>query len=185
MREIINEAKEDGRKVIVFSFYLDTISEIKAFLGDICTMPIRGSVSVETRQQIIDQFGEMPAGSVLLAQIDAGGTGLNIQAASVVIICEPQLKPSIENQAISRSYRMGQTRNVLVYRLLAANTIDERMEELLHQKQAVFDAFADQSVAADMTDEEEKTIDDKTFGILIQEEIDRINQEGKQSDTPT
>jgi SNF2 family DNA or RNA helicase len=78
------------------------------------------------RQEIIDEFGKTPAGTTLVAQIQSGGTGLNIQAASVVVFCEPQFKPSIENQAISRSYRMGQTRNVLVYRLLCEDTVDEK-----------------------------------------------------------
>ena len=102
---------------------------------------------------------------------------MNIQTASVVIICEPQLKPSIENQAISRSYRMGQTRNVLVYRLLCENTVDERIVELLENKQAIFDAFADKSVAA----EESMAIDDRTFGNIIEEEIERINQKNGRS----
>lgn len=177
MLEIIQEAKEDGRRVLVFSFYLETIQRVIELLGSRCTQPINGSVSVERRQEIIDRFEKMPAGSVLPAQIQAGGTGLNIQSASVVIICEPQLKPSIENQAISRSYRMGQTRKVLVYRLLAVNTIDEKIDEMLTRKQSVFNAFADVSAAAAASRQEEQQIDDKTFGKLIQEEIDRINAE--------
>lgn len=91
-----------------------------------------------------------------------------------MIICEPQLKPSIESQAISRAYRMGQARNVLVYRLLASNTVDERVTDLLEEKQTVFDAFADKSVAAQKVE-----VDKKTFGNIIQEEIDRINGERK------
>ena len=177
MKEIIEEATEDGRKILVFSFYLETIDRVQQLLGRRCTQPINGSVPVQRRQQIIDEFEKMPAGSVLPAQIQAGGTGLNIQSASVVIICEPQLKPSIENQAISRAYRMGQTRKVLVYRLLASDTIDERIEDMLTEKQAIFDAFADISEAASATQKEEQHIDDKTFGKLIQEEIDRINAE--------
>ncbi len=175
MLEIIADAEEDNRKVLVFSFYLETIQKIRTLLDGKCTQPINGSVPPARRQEIIDEFDNMPAGSVLLAQIQAGGTGLNIQSASVVIICEPQLKPSIENQAISRAYRMGQTRKVLVYRLLAADTIDERLDDLLEEKQEIFNAFADRSVAADATQKEEQQIDDKTFGKLILEEIDRIN----------
>ena len=123
------------------------------------------------------QIERAPAGAVLPAQIQSGGTGLNIQAASVVILCEPQLKPSIENQAISRAYRMGQARNVLVYRLLCEKSIDERVMELLEEKQKVFDAFADESVSADATQKKEAEIDDKTFGTLVNEEIERINAE--------
>ena len=182
LQELVQEAEEDGRKILVFSFYLETIQRVIELLGTRCTAPINGSVQVERRQQIIDEFESMPAGAVLPAQIQAGGTGLNIQAASVVIICEPQLKPSIENQAISRAYRMGQTRKVLVYRLLAVNTIDERIDEMLTEKQAIFNAFADISAAAASTQNEERQIDDKTFGKLIQEEIDRINRENQGSE---
>lgn len=171
MLEIIEEAKTEDRKVIVFSFYLDTIRKISDMLGNRCTEPINGSVSPSRRQEIIDEFDKASVGQVLAAQIIAGGTGLNIQSASVVILCEPQLKPSIENQAISRAYRMGQARNVLVYRLLCDNTIDERITDLLAEKQAVFDAFADKSVAAQNVE-----VDSKTLGGIIQEEIDRINQ---------
>lgn len=79
----------------------------------------------------------------------AGGVGLNIQAASLVIFCEPQLKPSTETQAISRAYRMGQTRSVLVHRLLTEDTVDEAITALLRQKQALFDEYADRSAAGD------------------------------------
>ena len=66
---------------------------------------------------------------------------------------------------------MGQTRNVLVYRLLCEDTVDEKIISLLESKQAIFDAFADKSVAAS----ESMELDDKTFGNIIKEEIDRIN----------
>lgn len=171
MMEIIDEAKEDGRKIIVFSFFLDTIKKITDMLCDSCYGPINGSVTPQKRQEIIDEFDKAPAGSVLAAQIQAGGTGLNIQSVSVVILCEPQFKPSIENQAISRAYRMGQTRNVLVYRLLCEDTVDEKIISLLESKQLIFDAFADESVAASKSME----LDDNTFGNIIKEEIDRIN----------
>lgn len=177
MLEIIEQAKEEGRKVIVFSFYLDVIEKISSLLGNQCTEPINGSVTPVRRQEIIDEFDNAPAGKVLVSQIIAGGTGLNIQSASVVIFCEPQLKPSIENQAISRAYRMGQARNVLVYRLLCDNTIDERIMEMLAEKQAVFNAFADKSVAAENVE-----VDAKSLGNIIKEEIDRINQKRKEKD---
>lgn len=169
--ELVEEAESENRKVIVFSFFLDTIHKVTMLLGNRCTNPINGSVTPQRRQEIIDEFDNAPAGTVLVAQIQSGGTGLNIQSASVVILCEPQFKPSIENQAISRAYRMGQTRNVLVYRLLCERTVDEKIMSILESKQATFDAFADKSVAAAKSQE----MDDKTFGNIIKEEIDRIN----------
>ena len=80
-------------------------------------------------------------------------TRLNIQAASVVVLCEPQFKPSIKNYAISCAYRMGQTRKVFVHRLLCTDTIDERIMQILANKQRIFDAFADRSVAAEQVDQ--------------------------------
>lgn len=170
MMELIDEARADGRKVIVFSYFLDTIRKVMQLTGECCYGPINGSVTPQRRQEIIDEFDKAPAGAVLATQIQAGGTGLNIQSASVVIICEPQFKPSIENQAIARAYRMGQTRNVLVFRLLCENSVDEQIMALLEEKQAIFDAFADESVAAAKSME----LDEKTFGSIIEDEIERI-----------
>ncbi len=172
LKEIVEEAESEGRKILVFSFFLDTIAKIHEFLKGRCLNPINGSINVNRRQEIIDEFDSAPPGTVLLAQINTGGTGVNIQSASVVVICEPQFKPSIENQAISRAYRMGQSRNVLVYRLLCLDTVDEKLSEVLEEKQKIFDTFADKSVAAQQNYE----IDDKTFGNIIKEEIERINQ---------
>ena len=155
----------------MFTFFLDTLSKITSLLGGRCMPAIYGSVPPAKRQEIIDAFEKAPAGTVLAAQIQSGGTGLNIQSASVVILCEPQLKPSIENQAISRAYRMGQTRNVLVFRLLCDDTIDEKITDLLEEKQAVFDAFADHSDAA----EQSLVLDEKSLNEIIESEIERIN----------
>ncbi len=172
LMEIVEEAKSEGRKVIVFSYFLDTIDLVCKLLGKACMPAINGSVTPQKRQEIIDAFDKAPAGSVLPAQIQSGGTGLNIQTASVVIICEPQLKPSIENQAISRAYRMGQARNVLVYRLLAENTLDERIIDLLAEKQEIFNAFADDSVAGVETME----LDQTTLKEMMEEERKKLEE---------
>lgn len=146
---LCDDAREEGRKVLVFSFFRDTMEMVRLALGEHCIGEISGDVSVEERQRLIDRLGQAPVGSVLVSQITAGGLGLNIQAASVIIICEPQYKPSTENQAIARSYRMGQTRNVIVHRLLMKDTVDERLMEVLKQKSELFDAFADVSEVGD------------------------------------
>ena len=171
LKEIVDMAKTDGRKVLVFSFYKDTIFAIKEFLKDDALEPIYGAISTLKRQQIIDEFNNSDAGKVLIAQIQAGGTGLNIQSASVVVICEPQYKPSIENQAISRAYRMGQIRNVLVYRLVASDTIEERILEILDRKQNEFNVFADESSVAKETIE----IDNSNINSIFEEEFNIIS----------
>ncbi|MBP5253900.1 MAG: DEAD/DEAH box helicase [Lachnospiraceae bacterium] len=149
MLELIEEAEEDGRKVILYSFFRETIRKAEALLGDRVAGVITGSSPPESRQEQIDRFTAGGHGSVLICQVQAGGTGLNIQTASVVIFCEPQIKPSLAAQAVSRVYRMGQVRNVLVCHLLSENTVDEHMVRILEQKQREFDAYADPSVMAE------------------------------------
>lgn len=174
LREIVADAKDENRKVLVFSFFLDTIDVVRSAFGSACYGPISGSTPLNKRQQIIDSFDAAPAGSVLLAQIQSGGTGLNIQSASVVVLCEPQYKPSIENQAISRAYRMGQSRNVLVYRLLCKDTIDERIMSILGRKKGDFDAFADKSTAAEIDMQNELEVKQEQLNAMFDEEIKRL-----------
>jgi SNF2 family DNA or RNA helicase len=147
--ELCDQAREQKRKVIVFSFFRSTLQKVGQLLGNRCMEPITGDISPQRRQEIVDAFSKAEDGAVLISQVQAGGTGLNIQSASVIIFCEPQIKPSIENQAIARAYRMGQVRDVLVYRLLADDTIDESILELLKTKQLQFDSFADESVVGE------------------------------------
>jgi len=156
--ELCDQARDEGRKVIVFSFFRDTLEKVCKVLGDRALGPITGAVSPSNRQRLIDEFAEAESGKVLVAQVQAGGVGLNIQAASMVIFCEPQIKPSLETQAISRAYRMGQVRDVQVHRLLCVGTVDERIMELLREKQMEFDVYADKSVAAAESLKEEPSI---------------------------
>lgn len=150
LKEICEDAREGGRKLIIFSFFKDVLSKVSDMLGEYCIGVIDGSVPANERQGMIDKLGEAPAGSALVCQIQAGGVGLNIQAASVVVFCEPQIKPSLETQAVARAYRMGQSQSVLVHRLLMDDTVDERIMEILKQKSQLFGSFAEESVIGEM-----------------------------------
>lgn len=150
LKEICEDAREGGRKLIIFSFFKDVLSKVSAMLGEYCIGVIDGSVPASDRQGMIDKLKEAPAGSALVCQIQAGGVGLNIQAASVVVFCEPQIKPSLETQAVARAYRMGQSQSVMVHRLLMDDTVDERVMEILKQKSQLFDNFADESIIGEM-----------------------------------
>ncbi len=152
IREIVGEAADADRRVLIFTYFLDVLDRLEAELGERVVGRLSGQVSPAARQMLIDDLADAPAGSVLLAQITAGGTGLNIQAASVVILVEPQVKPSIEAQAIARAHRMGQTSTVLVHRLIGDDTVDERMMEMLATKTRLFDAYARPSEFAQVDD---------------------------------
>lgn len=152
--ELCNEARKNGRKVVVFSFFLGVLATVDAALrhhGFTAFGPLTGSTPVEERQRLVDDFSHAEGSAVLVCQVQAGGVGLNMQAASVVILCEPQVKPTLEAQAVARAHRMGQVENVCVHRLLAADTVDERLLDLLSHKQRLFDAFARESTLADAT----------------------------------
>jgi SNF2 family DNA or RNA helicase len=173
--EICAEAKGNGRKILIFSFFRDVIETLSQALIDSSLEPITGSVTPARRQAIIDNFSTAPPGTALICQIQAGGVGLNIQMASVVIICEPQIKPALETQAISRAYRMGQTHTVFVYRLLTDNSVDEQMMTILQNKQQLFDSYARDSVIAESSyqavDVSEKSLIDE----ILREERKRLN----------
>ncbi len=171
--ELCDQAKEQGRKVIVFSFFRNTLQKAAQLLGERCSEAITGAISPQRRQEIVDEFSAAESGAVLLSQVQAGGTGLNIQSASVIIFCEPQIKPSIENQAIARAYRMGQVRDVLVYRLLGDDTVDEKIMELLKNKQLQFDSFADESVVGE---ESLKPEESAWMSRLLEEEKKRFQE---------
>jgi SNF2 family DNA or RNA helicase len=136
--ELVDEAFDSNQKVIIFSYFRKTIDLVTHHLGDKAIGPITGSTSSQERQNLVDQFQNSPEPKALVGQIQAAGTGLNIQAASVIILCEPQIKPSLETQAIARAHRMGQLKSVQVYRLLNPDSIDERIEEILSGKETVF-----------------------------------------------
>lgn len=153
LQEIASEAEANGRRVIVFSYFLDVLDLVAAALPGPVFGPVTGRIPAPHRQTIVDEFSASSDGAVLVSQIIAGGVGLNIQAASVVVICEPQLKPTTESQAIARAHRMGQVQSVQVHRLLSEGCVDERVREILARKRVIFDEFARVSDTADAAPE--------------------------------
>ncbi|HYK66584.1 MAG TPA: DEAD/DEAH box helicase [Streptosporangiaceae bacterium] len=157
--EIVSEAAEGGRKVVVFSYFRDVLETVTKVLASgrdgVPRMHVIGPLTGDTpptqRQAMVDEFTPAKGPAVLVSQIQAGGLGLNIQAASVIIIAEPQLTPSMEEQAIARAHRMGQVRRVDVHRLLCEDSVDQRVLELLAEKREAFDEYARRSDMANAT----------------------------------
>ena len=147
LRELLEGYEEDGRKVAVFSFFRQVLDDVSATVGG-CPQ-IHGSISAEERQLVLDRFAAKEGFGVLALQIEAGGVGINLQCAQVVILMEPQFKPSTEKQAIARVRRMGQTRKVNAHRLIAKGTVDEALVLLIEQKKQVFEDYAQHSAVKD------------------------------------
>ena len=147
LRELLEGYEEDGRKVAVFSFFRQVLDDVSATVGG-CPQ-IHGSISAEERQLVLDRFAAKEGFGVLALQIEAGGVGINLQCAQVVILMEPQFKPSTERQAIARVRRMGQTRKVNAHRLIAKGTVDEALVLLIERKKQVFEDYAQHSSVKD------------------------------------
>ena len=187
--ELVDEAFENNQKVIIFSYFREVLDYIYHSLGDKAVGPITGSVSSTTRQEMVDAFTKSEKPVALVGQIQAAGTGLNIQAASVVILCEPQIKPSLEVQAIARAHRMGQVNNVRVHRLLVPDSVDDQMVTMLAIKTAEFDSYARISHLADSATTAKNNTDDAIANSIensiIEMERKRIGAEGDNSNTHT
>ncbi|MFI6659029.1 DEAD/DEAH box helicase [Streptomyces sp. NPDC050523] len=174
LRELVEEAAENGLKVVVFSYFRDVLATVRLALGDDVFGPISGSVTAARRQRLVDDFTAAEGHAVLLSQIEAGGVGLNLQAASVVILCEPQVKPTLEHQAVARAHRMGQVRPVQVHRLLATDSVDERLLRILENKDRLFDAYARRSDIADATPDAIDVSDGGIARRIVEEEQRRL-----------
>jgi len=167
--ELMREHRDSGRKVLIFSFFLDVLEMVRKRLNPIGI--ITGALSASERMEIVDKFQISKGFQVLVSQIEAGGQGINLQSASVVIIMEPQFKPTTEAQAIARAHRMGQTNRVIVHRLLARNSVDERMLSILSKKKDYFERYARESYVKDAS---RQATDTKIIKDIIDAETQRL-----------
>ncbi|MGW0577418.1 DEAD/DEAH box helicase [Streptomyces sp. NPDC002920] len=181
LRELVTEAAANGLKVVVFSYFRSVLETVRQTLGEALgdgrgqvLGPISGSVSAARRQRLVDDFTAADGHAVLLCQIEAGGVGLNLQAASVVVLCEPQVKPTLEHQAVARAHRMGQVRAVQVHRLLVTDSVDERLLRILANKNRLFDAYARRSDTAEATPDAVDVSDDGLARRIVEEEQRRL-----------
>ena len=174
--DLLDEYREEGQKVIVFSYFHKVLDTVQQFVGS--PHRIDGSIGAAARMEIIEAFSSEPGHAVLVSQIEAGGVGLNIQAASVVVIMEPQYKPTTEWQAIARAYRMGQQRRVVVHRLLARESCDERIVGILRGKSDSFESYARQSTVKDASLAATDISDASLVEQVMQGELERLGLSG-------
>lgn len=139
--EIIEEASASGHKILVFSSYTSMfkIMENELVNRDIQYFKLTGSTKVEERIKLVNEFNENSNVKVFLISLKAGGTGLNLTGADMVIHYDPWWNISTENQATDRAYRIGQMNNVQVYKLITKNSIEEKIYELQKRKQRLMD----------------------------------------------
>lgn len=126
--EIIKDAVQGNHKILLFSGYTSMFDIIEKELEkeDIKYFKLTGQTKVSERIELVDEFNENNDIKVFLISLKAGGTGLNLIGADMVIHYDPWWNISAENQATDRTYRIGQKRNVQVYKLITKNSIEEK-----------------------------------------------------------
>ncbi|MBI3885743.1 MAG: DEAD/DEAH box helicase [Opitutae bacterium] len=150
-RELLAESVDEGHRMLVFSQFTSLLALLRAEL-DAQEVPycyLDGSMTARARQKEVDRFQGSDAVPVFLISLKAGGTGLNLTGADVVVHYDPWWNPAAEAQATDRTHRIGQTRVVTSYRLICAGTVEEKVMALQQAKRALLaDVFSASDAAA-------------------------------------
>ena len=155
---LVKQAVETGHRVLLFSQFTSMLARIEERLRqeEIPTYTLQGSTPKEKRAALVAAFEREEGAPVFLISLKAGGTGLNLTAADVVIHYDPWWNLSVQNQATDRAHRIGQQRPVQVYKLIAKDTVEEKILHLQSSKQSLADAVvrADGESLSFLSDEE-------------------------------
>ena len=143
--EILEDAMSADHKIVLFSNYTQMFPLIEKELNKrfIQYYKLTGETKIEDRITLVDDFNKNKEIKVFLISLKAGGTGLNLTGADVVIHYDPWWNLSAENQATDRAYRIGQKNNVQVYKLITSNSIEEKIQELQEKKAELVDNVLD------------------------------------------
>ena len=140
--ELLDELLENRHKALVFSQFVDHLAVVRERLDKrgVRYQYLDGATSMKEREARVAAF-QRGEGDVFLISLRAGGTGLNLTAADYVIHLDPWWNPAVEDQASDRAYRIGQQRPVTIYRLVAKDTVEERIVDLHHRKRDLADSL--------------------------------------------
>jgi superfamily II DNA or RNA helicase len=141
LKDLVTEALESGRKILLFSQFLEMLGIIREWLETQGVSYLYLDGSTKERQPLIDKFNTDDTVKLFLISLKAGGTGLNLTAADTVIIYDPWWNPAVENQAVDRAHRIGQTKPVNVYRLVTADSVEQKIMDLKAKKAKLFNAL--------------------------------------------
>ncbi|MBN8536904.1 MAG: DEAD/DEAH box helicase [Deltaproteobacteria bacterium] len=164
----IKELIENNQSVLIFTQFLTTLERIHSLLKEagICCLVINGAIPQNKRKMILEEFDKSEQPMVLAMTLKTGGVGLNLTKASTVFHVEPWWNPAVENQATDRVHRLGQTKNVEVYRLIMKNSVEEKIESLKSRKKGYFDSLFSES--EDITTSVSGRLTKEDFLFLIQ-----------------
>ncbi len=140
LRELAEVIAAKQEKLLVFSQFSETTAPLAAFLGSIfgregCVLT--GATAVKDRQELVRNFQKDESVPFFVLSLKAGGSGLNLTAASHVVHFDRWWNPAVENQATDRAFRIGQKRNVMVHKFVCRGTIEEKIDDMITQKRQV------------------------------------------------
>ena len=147
LQVLLDSVTQENEKILIFSQYVETLKWISERINlrhDI----FDGSLSPSQRDSIIANFRQQPEPRALLMSFKAGSVGLNLQEASTVVLFDRWWNPATENQAIHRAHRFGKRRPLQVIRFLVVDSIEERTDEILDEKQTLFNEYIERANSA-------------------------------------
>ena len=147
--QTVHELIDEGHRALIFSQFTSFLAKIRETLQEagISFQYLDGATPAKRRQEAVDAFQQGDA-DLFLISLKAGGTGLNLTAADYVIHMDPWWNPAVEDQATDRAHRIGQTRPVMVYRMVARETIEERILDLHREKRDLVESIMDGTQSA-------------------------------------
>ena len=151
LRDIAEVIAAKQEKALIFTQFKEVTAPLQAFLGSVFGKPglvLHGETAVKQRKDLVRQFQEDDNVPFFVLSVKAGGTGLNLTAASHVIHFDRWWNPAVENQATDRAFRIGQNKNVLVHKFICRGTVEERIDQMIESKKQLAGDFL--STGADM-----------------------------------
>jgi SNF2 family DNA or RNA helicase len=140
LRHVLEQTAADGHKALVFSQWTGLLDRVEPELERAGLDWVRLDGSTVDRAGVVAAFQRDDGPPVMLLSLTAGGTGLNLTAADHVLLLDPWWNPAVEDQAADRAHRIGQDKPVMIYRLVAKDTVEERILELQQRKRRLADA---------------------------------------------
>ena len=157
---LCSEITSRGEKALIFTQFREIADPLAEFLATVFGregLVLHGGTAVKKRKLLVTDFQHADGPPFFVLSIKAGGTGLNLTAASHVIHFDRWWNPAVENQATDRAFRIGQQRNVLVHKFVTRGTIEEKIDALIREKQDMADALLEggaEKALTEMSDDE-------------------------------
>ena len=160
--ELLEECRSGNHRVLLFSQFTEMLDIIKESLPkDVNYMYLDGKTKSGKRMELIERFNR-GEGDIFIISLKAGGNGINLTGADTVIHVDPWWNSSVENQATDRAYRIGQKKNVNVFKMIAKGTIEEKINIIKDKKEKLIKEILDENI-------------DKTFSMTKKDILELLN----------